>query len=206
MTCDDLPKAFLLAAVCREAIWLTTKQQEDKTYGKISSSEAVLPWDEALRKLRMCLLISLRLNTVNVGQFSINPANIEAGDIFSVYEWLARDELLLSHKQEEIASMELKCQKSIHALNPFDPESDAPTKWKLLQNECVQCAQKNLGLARSPRVLHANEKELDPLILYLRNHLHPQYLAAHRALILCSKWGQKVITTKSMTSKMIRLS
>ena len=36
---EDLPRAFLLAAVCRDAILGATKQLEDKTYGEITSED-----------------------------------------------------------------------------------------------------------------------------------------------------------------------
>ena len=37
---DDLPKAFLLATACREAVSAVTKQKEEKTYGKVLRAAA----------------------------------------------------------------------------------------------------------------------------------------------------------------------
>lgn len=196
MATENLPKAFLLAAVSREAILLATRQQEAKTYGKISSDEAVKPWDELLRKLRVCLLFFLRLREVNTGQFPINPANIEDGNSFSIYEWLAQDEIMISHKQDEIVSIELSCRASEESLHPFDPENDCASKWKLLQSGCMN--KRDLGDLRSPKKPSMNEKkDCPPLLLYFKSHIHPVKLAAHRALILSGKWGQKVIFFRS---------
>ena len=188
MNAKDLPKAFLLAAVSREAIWLATRQQEAKSYGKINCEEAVKPWDELLRKLRVCLLISYRLIDFHTGQFPINPRNVEDGSMFSVYQWLAQDEIMISHKQDEIASMEFACRTSIQAFHPFHPDADSASRWKLLQSGCVGFAKKTV--ARSSKLV--NNTEGGPLLLYFRNHIHSIKLAAHRALVLSGVWGQKV--------------
>ena len=57
---DVLPRAFLLASICREAISTSSIQLEERSYGNITSDSQTHLWDHLRRKLRVCLLISLR--------------------------------------------------------------------------------------------------------------------------------------------------
>ena len=69
-------------------------------------------WDQLLRQLRVCLLVSLRLNGMKLGICPISIKAVEKGDNFSVFEWLVKDELSMSHKNEEIVSLENACRLS----------------------------------------------------------------------------------------------
>ena len=179
-SCDNLPRAFLLAAICRQAVALATKQQETKTYGKVLSDEEILPWDCLLRKLRVCLLITLRLPGVQLGSFPVTISNIDDGSIFSIYEWVAMDELLLSHNHEKISTLEESCRKSPHSFDPSSADGDEPARWELLQ----QAGQHR----RNP--IAPADGEPGPLLLYLSRFNDPIKLAAHRILLLGEKWGK----------------
>lgn len=189
---SDLPRAFLLAVVCREAVLITSKQYEAKTYGRISSKAAVLPWDKILRKIRLCLLVSLRLGEEERNPIPITVANIEAGDVFSVFQWIARDQLTLSHKQDELEDVEIACRTSRSKLHPSLPECDSPLKWKILQG--ASKATRNSGGGERASLFFFIEKadQPGPLLLYLSQFNLPIELAAHRALLLGEKWGKEV--------------
>ena len=187
----DLPMAFLLAVVCREAVFIASKQREAKTYGKVSTKAAVLPWDRLLRKLRVCLLVSLRLQGEQLGSFPITVANIESDDIFSIFQWVARDQLTLSHKQDELNTIEIACRSSLQRFHPSLPESDCASRWKVLQRACR--IQNRPSGERASRFFFAeNADQPGPLLLYLNQVNRPIELAAHRALILGEKWGKVV--------------
>lgn len=172
-SCDDLPRAFLLAATCREAVAICSKQKEEKTYGQVLSAEALLPWDQLLRKLRMLQLVSLRLFEVMSFQYPLTVSNVEAGDVFSVYQWLAKDELLHSHRQDDIVALELSIRMSDKSFNPSTAHGDATSQWKALHKFCVA------GSSRGS------------LLLYFPDHNQPMKLAAHRAILLGGMWGRK---------------
>ena len=98
MEMEDLPKAFLLSVICIDAVSSASVHLEQKTYGKITQLECVRPWEDLLRKLRVCLLVMLRLGgDVNpIG--GINPmtvASVSRPDIFSVYSVSREFSLLL---------------------------------------------------------------------------------------------------------------
>ena len=179
-SCDNLPRAFPLAAICRQAVALATKQQETKTYGKILSADEILPWDCLLRKLRVCLLITLRLPGVQLGSFPVTISNIDDGSIFSIYEWVAMDELFLSHNHEKISNLEESCRRSPHSFDPSSEVGDEPARWGLLQQT---------GQHRRNPIAPA-DGEPGPLLLYLSRFNDPIKLAAHRILLLGEKWGK----------------
>lgn len=186
---NDLVRAFLLATLCREAVSIATKKKEAQTYGKVSSSAAVNPWTELLRKLRVCLLVSLRLNGVNLGPFPITVNNVEAKDIFSVYEWLARDELTMSHTHKEIVSLEHACRFSGLVFDPSSEAGDNPGRWKMLQQACLAAAISEEE--REEFMLDMNDDDqLGALLLYLSHYNNPALLVAHRALLLARQWVQ----------------
>lgn len=176
-SCDDLPRAFLLAAICRKAVSLATKQQEAKTYGKVLTADEVLPWDCLLRKLRVCLLITLRLYGIQLGSFPVTIANIDDGSIFSIYQWVARDELFLSHNHSQIQSLEESCRLSPHSFDPSCEEGDDSARWGLLQQARVDSTSIVVD-------------EPGPLLLYLSGFNDSIKLAAHRVLLLGEKWGK----------------
>lgn len=184
---DDLPRAFLLATICLEAVSAATQQKEAKTYGKISSADEVMPWEQLLRKLRVCLLITLRLSGVHLGSFPVNISNIDDGSIFSIYQWIARDELSISHKHHELVSLEDSCRTSLQAFDPSSVEGDPPARWGLLQMVCRD--EPNKRREKASRSFD-NKDQPGPLLLYLGGYNHPVQLAAHRALLLGEKWGK----------------
>jgi hypothetical protein len=206
----DLVKAFMLGALCREAVAKAAIKTEEKTYGKILSSEkgeerrsslcfhktksishsyAVKQWDQLLRKLRVCLLVSLRLKGVRIGTFPITVNYVEKGDIFSVYEWLAHDELAMSHKHKEIVMLEEACKVSGISFDPSTAAGDVSSRFEMLQNACLSAA-----LSEEERTEYLvdfdDDDKLGALLLYLKSHNEPKLLVAHRALLLASTWSQ----------------
>jgi hypothetical protein len=119
---SDLVRAFLLGALCLEAVSRVSTQKEKRSYGKIQSSVMMDDWKSMLRKLRVCLLVSLRMHGKRLAA-PITVDNVNQDDIFSVYEWLARDELSMSHNHEEITSLEKACSISSYAFDPSLPVS-----------------------------------------------------------------------------------
>jgi len=182
---EDLIRAFWLGALCRQALYEVATDKEGETYGKIDRTQIIGRWDILLRQLRVCLLVSLRLFGSPLGACPISVKNV---DNFSVYEWLARDELTMSHKQPEIASLEIACQISSRAFDPSKPEGDAKSRWKTVQRSCLTAA---LGESERAEYLvdFDDDERLGALHLYLRLHNKPELLAPHRALLLASKWG-----------------
>jgi len=187
---EDLIRAFWLGALCRQAIYEVATDKEGETYGKIDSTQIIDRWDVLLRQLRVCLLVSLRLFGNPLGACPMSVKNVDKNGNFSVYEWLARDELTMSHKQPEIASLEIACQISSRAFDPSKPEGDGKTRWKTVQRSCLTAA---LGESERAEYLvdFDDDERLGALHLYLRLHNKPELLAPHRALLLVSKWGRK---------------
>jgi len=184
---EDLPRAFLLAALCREAISAATKQLEAKTYGLIPWSSSVYPYDTLLRKLRVCLLVSLRLYGMPLGAFPITVKNVGDGNIFSVFEWVARDELLTSHDHDEIVMLETACKSSGLVTHPSLPEDDSPLRWTRLQRVCIAVANQQES-SISTKTLP--DEKPGALLLYLSKFNQPGYLVAHRALLLSVSFGK----------------
>lgn len=183
---DDLVRAFWLATLCRDSVAKVVKKREVKTYGKVWKSKAVAPWEELLRKLRVCLLLSLRLFGVALGPFPITVSNIDAGDIFSLYELVARDELSSSCAHAEIVSLEKACKNSGFSFDPSSSLGDDPSRWKALQHACIASA-----ISEEERAEYLVEFETDvqgALLLYLSQFNDPSILCAHRALLLAQKW------------------
>jgi hypothetical protein len=185
---SDLVRAFLLAAFCREAVARASVQREKASYGEVLSRKLVGDWDTLLRKLRVCLLVAFRLTGAKL-QAPITIAHVEEGDIFSVYEWLARDELSMSHDQEEISLLEKACSISSHAFDPSTPEGDGPTKFKILQSSCL-ASQISEAERAEYLVDFDDDDRFGALLLFIRSHNEPSMLAAHRALLLSSEWVQ----------------
>jgi hypothetical protein len=188
---SDLPRAFLLAVVCREAVAIASKQKEAKTYGAVSSKDAVAPWDSLLRKLRVCLIFTLRLYSENLGPIPVSIQTIEeekGNDVFSVFQWIARDELTYAHKQGDISSFEQGFSTILTTFDPSLPEGDVMTNVKLIVQTNNQARNENecdLGT-----VLKTREPPW-PLLCYFSQFNRPTELAAHRALLLADKWGRE---------------
>ena len=182
----DLVRAFMLAAVCREAVSTASALTEKASYGKYGGRKLLEDWDSLLRKLRVCLLVSLRLNRVRLAA-PLSVDNVDQGDIFSVYEWLAHDELSMSHNQEEIALLENACSISSYAFDPSTPAGDGPSKFKVLQNSCL--ASQISEQERAEYLVDFDDDDrFGALLLFLGNHNDPPTLAAHRALLLSLQW------------------
>lgn len=187
---EDLVRAFWLAALCRQAIFEVATEKQDQTYGTVDREKIIDRWDTLLRQLRVCLLVSLRLHGSPLGACPISVKAVDRFDNFSVFEWLARDELAMSHNQEEISTLETACQISNRAFDPSQPEGDGKSRWKTVQRSCLTAA-----LDESERAEYLvdfdDDERLGALHLYLRPHNKPDLLVAHRGLLLSSKWGRE---------------
>ena len=108
---------------------------------------------------------------------------------FSVLQWLAHDELAMSHKQDEIASLENACKISSHAFDPTSEEGDDPDRFKTLQHSCLAAA---LSEAERSEFLvdFDDDDRLGALLLYLSPFNIGELLVFHRALLLAAKWGK----------------
>jgi hypothetical protein len=128
---------------------------------------------------------------MNLGAFPITVSNVDAKDIFSVYEWCARDELTMSHSHEEIVSLENACKGSGHVFDPSSEVGDRPQCWKMLQQACLAAAISEEE--REEFLLDmSDDDQLGALLLYLSQYNNPAVLVAHRALLLARQWVQKV--------------
>lgn len=184
---SDLVRAFMLGALCLEAVSKAAAQKEKRNYGKAQSTKLVDDWKSMLRKLRVCLLVSLRMHGTRLAA-PISIETVNEANTFSVYEWLARDELSMSHNHEEIASLEKACSISSYAFDPSLPDGDGPSRFKMLQNSCLSAA-----ISEEERVEYLvdfdDDDKFGALLLFLSSHNEPKILAAHRALLLASEWG-----------------
>jgi len=181
---SDLVRAFVLATVCREAIAVVVKKREIKTYGRVWTSEVIEPWDRLLRKLRVCLLIRLRLHNMPLGSFPITVKHVEDPEIFSIHEWVARDELAMSHLHEEIVSLEKATAISSVVLDPSNEAADE--QWQMIQHACLSSAVSDQERAEYLVGMEVNLQ--GALLLYLSNHNNPPILVAHRALLIAQMW------------------
>ena len=186
---EDLIRAFWLATLCRETIYEVATDYEGKTYGKVDRSQIISRWDTLLRQLRVCLLVSLRLHGRPLGACPISVKSVDRVDNFSVFEWLARDELMMSHKQAEISSLEVACHISSRAFDPSKREGDSKNRWKTIQRSCLTAA---LGeYERSEYLVDFDDDDrLGALHLFLRPHNKPELLIPHRVLLLALEWGR----------------
>ena len=184
MNMEDLPKAFLVSTMCMDAVSSASTQLEHKTYGKITKLETVRPWEDLLRKLRVCLLVSLRLsgNLNPVGEFSpMTVSTVSRPDIFSAFSWVAVDELTLSHDNQVIIALEGACLSSSESFYPSTSEGDSGEHKRKILETCTSIQERN---PTNPMGL-ANDTRSPPLIFYLKDHAQfTTHLAANRALIL----------------------
>jgi hypothetical protein len=187
---EDLVRAFLLGALCLEAISNVASQKEKRTYGKIQSSAMVDNWKYLLRKIRVCLLVSLRMYGRRLAA-PITVENVNQPDIFTVYEWLARDELLMSHDHHEITSLEKACMISSYTFDPSLPEGDGPSRFKMLQNSCLSAAVNKGDRPGSLVDFDDDDDKFGALLLFFKRFNDPSKLAAHRALLFAADWGSK---------------
>ena len=184
----DLVRAFMLGAICLEAVSKASTQKELSSIYTEVATKSVNNWKSLLRKLRVCLLVSLRLHG-NKMAAPITIDNINQPDIFSVFEWLALDELTMSHNHEEIVSLEKACSISSYAFDPSLPDGDGPSRFKMIQSSCLAAAVTEEE--RAEYLVDFNDDDrFGALLLFLSTHNIPKLLAAHRALLLMTKWGK----------------
>eukprot|EP00523_Entomoneis_sp_CCMP467_P004419 CAMPEP_0168749498 /NCGR_PEP_ID=MMETSP0724-20121128/16748_1 /TAXON_ID=265536 /ORGANISM="Amphiprora sp., Strain CCMP467" /LENGTH=1442 /DNA_ID=CAMNT_0008797411 /DNA_START=144 /DNA_END=4472 /DNA_ORIENTATION=- len=183
----DLIRAFMLATLSREVQLQISRQKEDTTFATADISkwcELVKQLDKSrefldslLRKLRMCLLVSLRLYGEDLAPFPLSVKSLETETDFSVSKWLALDELSLSQNHEEIVTLEVACGLSNHSFDPMSAEADEHEKFSLLQKLCLD---------REVQLDHTAQN--GSLLLFLASFNEPRVLAAHRLLLLSFKW------------------
>ena len=138
-----------------------------------------------MRNLRVCLLISLRLYGIQTGALPVTVSHIDAGDIFSIHQFIAHDELAITNDSDKLIALELACFESPVACIPSLADGDDATNWKMLQAACRE--RNNPDDSR----LHL-EAGPAPLLIFLLHFFDPVKLASHRALILAQKWGRDV--------------
>lgn len=197
----DLVRAFMLGALCLEAVARCAAQKEKTNLGKVQNADLVSGWKAMLRKLRLCLLVSMRLNSKRlVAPLSVD--NVNQPDIFSVFEWLARDELGMSHDHEEIVSLERACSISNYSFDPSTPDGDGPSRFKMLQNSALSAS-----ISEQERVeyLVDDDNKFGALLLFLKNHNQPKILAAHRALLLASEFGSNPENVECVKNAVVAL-
>jgi hypothetical protein len=182
----DLVRSFMVAVICRDAAEKAALRKEKLTYGRVVSSKVLRDWDGLLRKLRVCLLVSLRLKNTRLAA-PLSISSVEEAGVFSVFEWLAHDELMMTHKHDELVALEKLCKISSFAFDPSTSEGDGPSRFKQLQNACLSAA--NVADDNSEYLLDAKDDDtFSTLLLFFRSHNQPTLLAAHRARLLVSKW------------------
>ena len=175
----DLVRSFLLATLCLRAVLKSAGRVENMTKGKVSLGRLTFDWEALLRKLRVCLLATLRLNGHRLGALPLSVYNLEVENEFSVYEWLARDELCISHRHEEIFTLEEACRMSTYSFDPSTDQADEPSRVSTIQNAC---------LAKSQTCREGDDIGSSSLLLYFPHHNNGAVLAAHRSLLLASTW------------------
>jgi hypothetical protein len=194
----DLVRAFMLSALCLEAISDIVDQKEKATYGKIRSSAITSGWTILLRKIRVCLLVTLRLYGKRLAA-PITVRNVSDEGIFSVFEWIALDELHMTHNHVEIVCLEKACAMSSYSFDPSLPEGDGPQRFKMLQSSCLSAAFTEEERAEY-LVDFEDEDRFGALLLFLSSHNVPPLLAAHRALILAGQWSSSPAIIDSLNN------
>ncbi|KAL7575720.1 hypothetical protein ACA910_003054 [Epithemia clementina (nom. ined.)] len=183
----DLVRAFMLATLAHE-VQVNLSQQKAESFGdalqrytlmkQVSSTAGNL--ELLLRKIRVCLLVSMRLYGKDLAPFPLSVKNIEKEKDYSVFKWMALDELLISNQHEEIVTLEKACALSAHKVNPFSSDADEPQRFKLLHESCKVFSDKT----RAGEILDKSGS----LLLFFPAYNHHQYLAAHRALLFAYEW------------------
>lgn len=162
----------------------------------------VKSWDSLLRKLRVCLFVSLRLYGQQLGACPISIKAVEKGSNFSVFEWLARDELSMTQNNEEIVSLENACRISNHSFDPSKEEGD--DRFKVLQKSCFSSA-----LSEDERAEYLmdfdDDDRLGAMLLFMKPHNLPDMLVAHRTLLLAHRWGKNPADLTVLHSALIAL-
>jgi hypothetical protein len=136
----------------------------------------VNPWKDLLRNIRLCLLISLCLHGIQTGTLPVTVSHVDEGDVYSIHQLIAYDELAITNDGENIAALELACIESPIAFIPSLVDGDEASNWKMLQAACRE----------------RNNPDSTPLLSFLLHYFDPERLALHRALILVQKWSRDV--------------
>jgi hypothetical protein len=191
----DLVRAFMLGSICREAVATVVGKKEKSSYGMVQTNRATRDWTALLRKLRLCLLVTLRLHRIRLPA-PVTISNVKQG-LFSVFEWLAHDELQMTHDHAQIVSLEKACSISSYAFDPSIQDGDGATRFRILQNSCLSAS-----ITEEERTEYLVDFEDDDrfgaLLLFFKNHNIPPLLAAHRALLLAAQWSSNPSNTKPL--------
>mmetsp|Transcript_9725 Transcript_9725/g.22119 ORF Transcript_9725/g.22119 Transcript_9725/m.22119 type:complete len:1549 (+) Transcript_9725:198-4844(+) len=188
----DLPFAFLLSVICMDAVSSATKQVEKTSYGRISHKDCVEHWEDNLRKLRVLLLVSIRLagdvNPTSAAE-PLTMKTFSKGCSSSVYAWIARDELTLSHDGNVITALESATLSSDEGFYLTSAESDG--------DECKAVMFRSCQTTRSEMYLY-NPSGLDgiidsrPLLFFFKAYAkYPSRLAMQRSLILARMFAKR---------------
>lgn len=150
------------------------------------------------------MLVSLRLNRIQLGACPITIDSVEEEGNFSVFDWLAHDELAMSHNNSEIVSLENACKLSSHSFDPSTAAGDEAAKFKTLQSSCLSTT-----ISEEERTEYLvdfdDDDRLGALLLHLSAHNIPDVLLAHRALLLASEWGKKPKDLKTLEDSIVAL-
>jgi hypothetical protein len=150
-------------------------------------------------------LVSLRLNRIpQLGVCPITIDSVEEEGNFSVFDWLAHDELAMSHNHAEIVSLENACKLSSHSFDPSTTAGDEADRFRTLQSSCISAAISEEERAEY-LVDFDDDDRLGALLLHLSAHNIPDVLLAHRALLLASKWAKKPKNLKTLEDTIFAL-
>lgn len=133
--------------------------------------------------------MSLRLHGLKLGPMPITVHEVDKAREFSVFQWLALDELQVSHDHDQMVSLENAYRVSNRGFDASSAEADDPSRWKELQKACLASA-----LTEEERteylVDYQDDDNAAALLLYLPQHNIGEILVAHRALLLAGTWGK----------------
>jgi len=103
-------------------------------------------------------------------------SHVDEGDVYSIHQLIAYDELAITNDGENIAALELACIESPITFIPSLVDGDEASNWKMLQAACRE----------------RTNPDATPLLIFLLHYFDPERLALHRALILVQKWSRDV--------------
>ena len=185
----DLVRAFMLATLAHEVQLHVSQNTGEVFWGSVTKRHSIVQQvdsicedqESLLRKIRVCLLVSLRLYGRDLAPFPLSVKNIEKEKDFSVFKWVALDELQISEKHEEMVTLEKACAMSPHKVNPFNAIADEPNIFALFHASCRVFSSKSHDGVEAPL-------KTGSLLLFFPDYNHHEYLAAHRALLYALAW------------------
>lgn len=189
---DDLPRAFLLSSMCHTAISLATTSVDDMTYGVLTKENCLKPWNRILRKLRICLLCSLRLYDVLHGAVTVTVSTLADANLISIYQWIAYDELQIADTDCNITQLEEYILNNPTAFHPFEEAGDSILNVKIVQNGCIN--RRNITNILSPK-----ETLSGSLLSCFTNYNNSDMCASHRALVRTSSWAREPSTLQKLS-------